>query len=86
MNDYDDVEVSALTHKVICSPLRTRVAVGNHAHLRGLTLADSRIGRSSKIDVLIGADRYYDFIQWRLVNRALWAMPPQGKCRNKISS
>ena len=24
--------------------------------------------------------------QWRLVNRAFWAMPPQGRCRNKISS
>ena len=62
LNDYDDVEVSALTHKVICSPLRTRVDVGNHAHLRGLTLADNSLGSSCKIDVLIGADKYYDFI------------------------
>jgi len=62
LNDYDDVEVSALTHKVICFPLRTRVAVGNHAHLRGLTLADNSLGSSCKIDVLIGADKYYDFI------------------------
>ena len=62
LNDYDDVEVSALTHKVICSPLRTRVDIGNHAHLRGLTLADSSLGSNGKIDVLIGADRYYDFI------------------------
>ena len=62
LNDYDDVEVSALTHKVICSPLRTRVDLGNHAHLRGLSLADSSLGSNGKIDVLIGADRYYDFI------------------------
>ena len=33
LKDYDDVEESALTHKVICSPLRTRVDIGNHAHL-----------------------------------------------------
>ena len=57
LNDYDDVEVSALTHKVICSPLRTRVDVGNHAHLRGLTLADCSLGSSGKIDVLIGTDK-----------------------------
>ena len=24
--------------------------------------------------------------QWRLVNGACWAMPPQGKCRNDIST
>ena len=53
LNDYDDVEVSALTHKVICSPLRTRVDLGNHAHLRGSTLAYSGLGSNGKYFELV---------------------------------
>ena len=49
LNDYDDVDLSAHTHKIICSPLRTRVDVRNHTHWRGVTLTDSNLWSSCKI-------------------------------------
>ena len=36
--------------------------VENHANLQGLTLADSSLGSTYKIDALIGADKHYNFI------------------------
>ena len=58
------IPVSALTHSVICTPISSRVSVGNFPHLQGLKLADCfETKHSKRIDMLIGLDSYFQFIQ-----------------------
>ena len=58
------IPVHVLTHNVICTPLSPRINVGNFPHLHGLTLADCFEDTNSKrIDLLIGLDSYFNFIQ-----------------------
>ena len=56
------ISLNALSFPKICSPLLSRVDVGNYAHLRGLNIADSVDGELKQIDMLIGADFYHDFV------------------------
>ncbi|XP_065061333.1 uncharacterized protein LOC135688421 [Rhopilema esculentum] len=56
------VTVSALTSPAVCSPLNTRVDVSHYPHLNGLALADSVDVSNKRIDILIGADHYYDIV------------------------
>ena len=53
-----DVEVSALTHPTICSPLGSRVDLRFYR----LQLADRSIDSKVRIDILIGADFYYNLV------------------------
>ena len=56
------VAISALTSPAVCSPLSNSVEIILYPHLNGLALADS-VGVSNKlIDILIGADHYYDIV------------------------
>ena len=65
--DRDSVEISAINFPTICSPVRTRVNT-NYAHLRGLELADhNEASKDDTIDILIGADHYWDFITGDIV-------------------
>ena len=57
-----DVEISSFTQTVICSPLQSRVDIRNYPHLRGIKLANRNIDYCIKIDTLIGADKYYEFV------------------------
>jgi hypothetical protein len=58
----DGVEISAINFPTICSPVRTSVNT-SYAHLRGLELADeNEDNKDDTIDILIGADHYWDFI------------------------
>ena len=60
--DGQPVCISALSHPTICTPLSSRVNVSEYAHLRGLDLAHSANGDCKRIDLLIGADHYHDFV------------------------
>ena len=57
-----DVEIAAFTQTVICSPLQLRVDIWDYTHLRGIKLANCNIVNCIKIDMLIGADNYYEFV------------------------
>ena len=58
------IPVNALTHNVICTPLSPRINVSNFPHLHGLDLADCfEDANSKRIDLLIGLDSYFNFIQ-----------------------
>lgn len=60
-NDVD-VEISGLTHPVICSPLGTHVDLHSHPQLRGLKIAGRSAACNKRIDILIGADCYYTLV------------------------
>lgn len=61
--DEPPVKISALSYPSICSPINARVDLSDYPHLQGLKLADASLGnRSKRIDVLIGADSYYDLV------------------------
>ena len=56
------MEITAITFPVICSPLNSKVNT-SHAHLEGLELADyDDDDKGDTIDILIGADHYWDVI------------------------
>ena len=57
-----DVEISAFTQAVICSPLQSRVDIRDYPHLRGIQLANRSNDEFIHIDILIGADKYYEFV------------------------
>ena len=56
------VSVTALTHPVICSPLATPIGCRDYAHLQGLTFAVSVDASSDAIDILLGADYFFEIV------------------------
>ena len=56
------LSVTALTHPLICSPLATPVEYRQCAHLQGLDFADSVDASSGAIDILLGADYFYEVV------------------------
>ena len=72
VKDNEVIQVSALTHNVICTPVSTRVNVGQFPHLQGLELADCFENNNSKrIDMLIGLDSYFQFIHGDVIHGKL---------------
>ena len=63
----DGAEIQVVNFPVICSPLRS-VVTTNYAHLVSLDLAgfDERESNNS-IDVLVGADHYWDLVTGDIV-------------------
>ena len=61
------VSVKALAYHTICSPISARVTVSEYPHLRGLHFADSVEESEKHIDLLIGADHYYEFITGEII-------------------
>jgi hypothetical protein len=58
----DSVEITAINFPTICSPVRSRVNT-SYAHLAGLDLADyNDDNKDDTIDILVGADHYWDFV------------------------
>ena len=72
------VYVTALVSD-ICYPVeeqRIDVAQEKYTHLKGLPLADSNRGNLPlEIDILIGADHYWDFMQYKIVRGKSGAVP-----------
>ena len=66
----DDEYVTALNFPIICSPLTERAHLQDHPHLQELELADSAESLNS-IDILIGWDNYWDFLQANLFEEIL---------------
>ena len=62
-NGSEEVEVTAINFPIICSPLNSKVNT-NYVHLEGLELADfgGDDNESNSIDILIGADHYWDIV------------------------
>ena len=56
------ISITALTHPVICSPLATPVGYKQFADLQGLNLADSLDSGYEVIDILKGADYFYEVV------------------------
>ena len=76
--DGMELYVNAYSVPIICSPLSnqaTNVAVERYPHLQGIELADLSTGSSEiEIDVLIGADYYWNFVS-SIVRRGETAGP-----------
>ena len=58
----DVIVVSALTSPAVCSPISNLVELRHYPHLNGLALANSVDVSNKRIDILIGADHYYDIV------------------------
>ncbi|XP_046856149.1 uncharacterized protein LOC124449255 [Xenia sp. Carnegie-2017] len=60
------VEIKAIEFPTICAPLPTRINIDDYPHLHGLELADfdssDNNGSCDSIDILIGADHYWDVV------------------------
>ena len=64
-SDRQFIEITALSHPVICSPIKSPVNVNSYAHLLGLELADNLEDVENdheNIDILIGANFYHEFV------------------------
>ena len=57
-----DLELSALAFPVICSPVSTRINIQGFPHLDGLQFADDFDEVEQSIDMLLGADYYYEIV------------------------
>ena len=57
-----DVELTAICHYKICSPLPVKVNFQEYVHLDGLEFADNLESENDQenIQILIGSDRYWD--------------------------
>ena len=65
----DDVTLSAICVPVISSPVQgqcPRQAMSSYSHLASLTLPDDCEGEAD-IDILVGADQYWNFVTGRLI-------------------
>ena len=72
VENNETIPVTALTHNVICTPVSPRINVENFPHLYGPSLADCFEDHSSKsIDLLIGLDSYFSFIQGDVIRGKL---------------
>ena len=58
----DTLKIKGLCFPTICSPLPSRVNV-DYPHLDGLRLADDYDHDKGTIDILVGVDHYWDFIE-----------------------
>ena len=58
----DEFMYSAFSHSVICTPLAPQVDLSAYSHLYGLELADCFDSDIKHIDILIGLDYFYDFV------------------------
>ena len=56
--------MKAINFPTICSPVNAEVRAENYKHLKGLELADfdSNSNGDKTIDILIGADSYWEFV------------------------
>ena len=61
----ETIEINALSFPKICTPLPLKLDVESYPHLDGLEIADANlvIDSSSEIDILIGADHYYNVVK-----------------------
>ena len=62
LDNDSEVEISALTHPTICSPLGSLVELRLYPHLQGLQHADRSTNSKERIDVLIGAEFYHNIL------------------------
>ena len=57
------IPLRALSYPTICSPFSSRgIQISDYPQLRTLKLADSVDSHSKRVQLLIGADHYYDFV------------------------
>ena len=61
-NSSDCTQVTALSFPAICTTLPSVVSTNDLPHLEGLELADDPNNPCNRIDVLIGSDFYWDFM------------------------
>ena len=61
------VTVRALSYPSICSPLCSYLEISDYPHLRGLQLADNVASPRKRIDLLIGADHFYEFVSGEVI-------------------
>ena len=73
------IEVKALAFPVICSPVATRVDIAEFPQLDGLEFADEIYGASETIDILLGADYYYEVVTGEIIKGEMGPTAVQSK-------
>jgi hypothetical protein len=73
------IEVRALAFPVICSPVATRVDIAEVPQLDGLEFADEVNGASETIDILLGADYYYEVVTGEIIKGEMGPTAIQSK-------
>ncbi len=65
----ENMELKAINFPTICSPVNVEVRVENYDHLKDLELADfdPNSNRDNTIDILVGADFYWQFVTGEVV-------------------
>ena len=65
----ENMELKAINFPTICSPVNAEVRVENYDHLKDLELADfdPNSNRDNTIDILVGADFYWQFVTGEVV-------------------
>ena len=64
-SDSQFIEITALSHPVICSPIKSPVNINSYVHLLGLELADNSENVEhdhDNVDILIGANFFHEFV------------------------
>ena len=63
----DKIEIVIISFPVVCSTLLSPVNTQQFPHLKDLDLADASDGVQGEIDVLIGSDFYWNFVEEGIV-------------------
>ena len=68
-NQRESIEMKAINFPTTCSPVNAEVRAENYKHLKGLELADfdPNSNGDKTIDILIGADFYWEFVTGEVV-------------------
>ena len=62
LGSLDKTEILALSFPIICSALPAVSNPSQYAHLSGLELADCSSSGQDSIDILVGSDFYWSFV------------------------
>ena len=72
--DHQFIEITALSHPVICSPIKSPVNINSYVHLLDLELADNleNVEKDHEIiNILIGANFYHEFVLGETIRGSL---------------
>ena len=70
----ENIELRAINFPTICSPVNSEVRIEDYPHLKDLELADfdPNSNGEKSIDILVGADFYWQFVTGEVVRASDW--------------
>ena len=67
--DGSVIRLKPLVFPIICSPLSSSININEFPHLQGLEFADDFDGSQDCIDLLVGADQYFQIVSGDIIRR-----------------